>query len=92
MTLSLTLYPDPDPHPKPYPNVNPKPCAPRQHYDVELVVTTFEGPLWESMRLVHGTDVVLGMHGAGLTNLLWLQRVRCLLQGRTAAQLAEVVV
>ena len=48
----------------------------RQHYEVELVLTTFAGlPLWDTMQLVHGTDVFLGMHGAGLTNLLWLRKV-----------------
>ena len=38
-------------------------------------MTTFGGPLWETMQLVHGTDVFLGMHGAGFTNLLWLRQV-----------------
>ena len=48
----------------------------RQHYDGELVVTTFAGlPLWDTMQLVHGADVFFGMHGAGLTNLLWLRQV-----------------
>ena len=56
-------------------------CAGRQHYDVELVVTTFGAPLWETVRLVHGTDVFLGMHGAGFTNLLWLRQVRAASQG-----------
>ena len=38
----------------------------RQHYDVELVATTFAGlTLWETMQLVRGTDVFVGMHGAG---------------------------
>ncbi len=49
--------------------------AGRQHYDVDLVVTTFETPLWDTMQLVHRTDVFLGMHGAGFTNLLWLRQV-----------------
>ena len=48
----------------------------RQHYDVELVVTKFNMSLWEAMQLVRGTDVFMGMHGAGFTNLLWLQHVR----------------
>ena len=39
-------------------------------------MTTFDAPLWETMRLVRGTDVFLGMHGAGFTNVLWLQQVR----------------
>ncbi len=43
---------------------------------MELVVTTFDAPLWETMQLVHGTDVFMGMHGAGFTNLLWLRQVR----------------
>ena len=47
----------------------------RQHYDVELVATTFDAPLWETVRLMRGTDVFLGMHGAGFTNVLWLRRV-----------------
>ena len=39
-------------------------------------MTTFAAPLWDTMQLVRGTDVFLGMHGAGFTNLLWLSRVR----------------
>ncbi len=42
---------------------------------MELVVAAFDGPLWETVRLVRGTDVFLGMHGAGFTNVLWLRQV-----------------
>ena len=49
----------------------------RDRYDVELVVAAFDGPLWETMQLVHRTDLLLGMHGAGLTNMMFLSNVRC---------------
>ena len=40
------------------------------------MATTFAGMmLWDTMQLVRGTDVFLGMHGAGMTNLLWLRQV-----------------
>ena len=53
------------------------PCAmsPRQRYDVDLVTTSFHMPLWEALALVRSSDVVLGMHGAGLTNLLAIHKV-----------------
>ena len=41
-------------------------------------MAAFDGPLWETVRLVRGTDVFLGMHGAGFTNVLWLRQVRAL--------------
>jgi hypothetical protein len=47
----------------------------RQRFDVELVSTSFHIPLWEALALVHSSDVFLGMHGAGLTNLLGLHKV-----------------
>ena len=52
------------------------PCvACRQQYDVDLVVTRFDFPLWEAIDLVQSTDVFIGMHGAGFTNLLALHQV-----------------
>ena len=47
----------------------------RQHYDVEVVTTSFSMQLWEALALVHSSDVFLGMHGAGFTNLLALHKV-----------------
>ncbi len=40
-------------------------------YDVEVVVTEFDMSAWEAQQLVSHTDVFLGMHGAGLTNIMW---------------------
>ena len=52
------------------------PCvACRQRYDVDLVITRFSYSLWEAFDLVHSTDVFIGMHGAGFTNLLALHQV-----------------
>jgi hypothetical protein len=42
---------------------------------VDLVMADFTGHLWDAMRLVAGTDVFVGMHGAGFTHLLWLRQV-----------------
>jgi hypothetical protein len=42
---------------------------------VEVVTTLFRMPLWEALALVHSSDVFLGMHGAGFTNLLGLHKV-----------------
>ena len=44
---------------------------------MELVTTTFEktAPLSEALALVHSSDVIIGMHGAGLTNLLGMHKV-----------------
>ena len=47
----------------------------RQQYDVDLVTAEFGGHLWDTMRLVSGSDVFLGMHGAGFAHLLWLRQV-----------------
>lgn len=41
-------------------------------YDVNVTVTEFEGMgQWETMQLMRQTDVFMGMHGAGMTNMLW---------------------
>ena len=42
----------------------------------------FNGTLWDTMQLVAGTDVFIGMHGAGFTNLLWLRQVSTKGQGQ----------
>ncbi len=47
----------------------------RRRFDVEVVLTPFHVPLWEALALVHSSDVFLGMHGAGFTNLLGLHKV-----------------
>ena len=49
--------------------------ASRQRFDVELVKTSFQVPLWEALALVHSTDVFIGMHGAGFANLLGMHKV-----------------
>ena len=43
---------------------------------MDLVLTTFNGSLWETMQLMQSTDLFLGMHGAGFTNTLFLPKVR----------------
>ena len=48
----------------------------RERYDVDLVLTTFGGSLYDSMKLMQTTDLFLGMHGAGFTNVLFLPPVR----------------
>ncbi len=42
---------------------------------MEVVSTTFHMPLWEALALVRFSDVFLGMHGAGYTNLLGMHKV-----------------
>jgi hypothetical protein len=44
------------------------------NYDVTLRVTTFQEPLLQVMELLSHTDVLLGMHGAGWTNALFMKR------------------
>jgi hypothetical protein len=47
----------------------------RRHYDVDVVVTSFDVPLWEALALVRSSNVMIGMHGAALTNALALRPV-----------------
>ena len=47
----------------------------RQRFDVEVVTTSFQMPLWEALALVRSTDLFLGMHGAGFANLLGMHKV-----------------
>jgi hypothetical protein len=42
-------------------------------YDVIVKVTTFEEPFLEMMDLMNSTDIMMGMHGAGWTNGLFLK-------------------
>ena len=42
-------------------------------YDVVLKDTTCQEPLHETMDLLSSSDVLLGMHGAGWTNLLFMK-------------------
>jgi hypothetical protein len=42
-------------------------------YDVTVRVTTFEEPFLETMDLMNSTDILIGMHGAGWTNGLFLK-------------------
>jgi len=43
-------------------------------YNVTVRVTSFNEPLMETMDLMNSTDILLGMHGAGWTNALFLKR------------------
>ncbi len=43
-------------------------------YNVTVHVTTFEEPSLEAMELMSSTDVLIGMHGAGWTNSLFIKR------------------
>ncbi|KAL4518915.1 hypothetical protein Ndes2437B_g04802 [Nannochloris sp. 'desiccata'] len=43
-------------------------------YNVTVRVTTFSEPLMETMDLMNSTDILLGMHGAGWTNAIFLKR------------------
>ncbi|GAB4816509.1 hypothetical protein N2152v2_003555 [Parachlorella kessleri] len=52
-----------------------------ERYNVTLRVTTFEEPLLEVLNLMQHTDVLIGMHGAGWTNALFIKH------GATAVQL-----
>ncbi len=48
----------------------------RERYDVDLVLTKFEGSMYDTMKLMATTDLFMGMHGAGFTNVLYLPPVR----------------
>ena len=45
----------------------------RAEWDVDVVSTTFGGPLREAITLMQNTEVLVGMHGAGLTNTFWMR-------------------
>ena len=45
-----------------------------RRYDVRVRVTTFEEPMLETMQLMRSTDVLLGNHGAGWTNALFVNQ------------------
>jgi hypothetical protein len=47
----------------------------RRDYDVDVVVTRFNVGLWEALALVRSSDVMIGVHGAALTNALALRPV-----------------
>lgn len=49
-------------------------------WDVDVVTTTFNGTLYDSMDLMQHTDIFLGMHGAGWTNALFLSKVSTMAQ------------
>ena len=83
--------PGPDPHPDPDPECHLRStCARchRQRYDVDVVLTTFDGTLWETMRLMQTTDLFLGMHGAGFTNTMFLPKVGALRCIQTSLQVS----
>ena len=52
------------------------PCLCRDNYNVELVNLTSAGHLYDTMQTLHTTDVFMGMHGAGMANIMWLPPVR----------------
>lgn len=43
-------------------------------YNVTVRVTTFSEPRLEAMELMGHTDVLIGMHGAGWTNAIFIKR------------------
>jgi Glycosyltransferase 61 len=43
-------------------------------YNVTVRVTTFNEPLMETMNLMNSTDILIGMHGAGWTNAIFLKK------------------
>ena len=43
-------------------------------YNVTVRVSIFAEPILEAMELLHSTDVLIGMHGAGWTNALFIKR------------------
>ena len=49
-------------------------------YNVTLHVTTFQEPLLEVMQLFARTDVLIGMHGAGWTNGIFIKHGATCLQ------------
>ena len=42
---------------------------------MDIWVTRFDVPLWEALALVRSSDLMIGMHGAALTNALALRPV-----------------
>ena len=48
----------------------------RDRYAVELVVTTFDDRHYDAMRTMQSTDLLLGMHGAGMAHAMFLRPVR----------------
>ena len=48
----------------------------RERYDVELLLTLFDGSLYDQMKMMRGTDLFMCMHGAGSTNIIFLRPVR----------------
>ena len=45
-------------------------------WQADIIITRFDGHLWESMELMRRADVLLGMHGAGMTNVMFMPQVR----------------
>jgi len=46
---------------------------------VDLVLTKFaDEDMYDTMKLMQSTDLFMGMHGAGFTNLLFMPPVRIL--------------
>ena len=66
-------FPHPDRGLCPKPNPAPR----RELYEVDLVLTKFDADdMYDTMKLVQSTDLFMGMHGAGFTNLLFMNPVR----------------
>jgi hypothetical protein len=45
------------------------------NWEVDVVVTDFSGWLFDTVDLMQRSDVLLGMHGAGMTNVYFLPEV-----------------
>lgn len=46
------------------------------HWPVNVVTTNFNVSMWDAIELMQRTDVLIGVHGAGLTNSLFMPEVR----------------
>ena len=45
------------------------------NWEVDVTVTDFSGWLFDTVDLMQRSDVLLGMHGAGMTNVYFLPEV-----------------
>ena len=47
----------------------------KANWEVDVTVTDFSGWLFDTVDLMQRSDVLLGMHGAGMTNVYFLPEV-----------------
>jgi hypothetical protein len=47
----------------------------KANWEVDVTVTDFSGRLFDTVDLMQRSDVLLGMHGAGMTNVYFLPEV-----------------